>query len=149
MYKLLLWIHVMTAIALLGPTYLFPALARRRGSPPNVTILRVEMLISRYVRAFLVIALLSGGWLIGLSPFTSDGRFSDATWLHLGMTLFFTVAGIGTGYAMPRHRKALAAAERGDDAEAKRLLGEVDRVGPFLGILAAVIVYLMSVKPDF
>lgn len=148
MYKVLLWVHVLSAIVLLGPSYLLPALAKFRGDPPNVTVLKIEMLIERYVSIFVVVALLSGGWLIGVSPITKDGGFSDARWLHIAMGIFFVVAGIGTGYALPRHKKALAAAEAGKAAESKRLLAQVDRVGPILGLGAAAILYLMLIKPD-
>lgn len=148
MYKVLLFVHVMAAIALLGPTYLAPALARMRGTPPSPAILRVESAMHRYGTAFVVVALLSGGWLIGVSPLTRDGGFGEARWLHLGMLLFFVAAGVVTGYVGPRLKKALAASDRGDGAEAARLLEPVDKVvGPILGVTGAVIVYLMLNKP--
>ena len=147
MYEVLLWVHVFTAIALLGPTYLSPVLARFRGHPPSPQVLRIEAAMHRYAVVFVVVALLSGGWLIGLSPFTKD-RFGEAQWLHLGMLLYFIGAGLVTGFMGPRLKKALAAADRGDGAAATRLLEPVDKVvGPVLGVLGAVIVYLMLNKP--
>ncbi|MGH8997931.1 MAG: DUF2269 family protein [Acidimicrobiia bacterium] len=148
MYEPLLFVHAFSAIALMGPAYLLPLVARMRGTPPSVAVLRVEALINRYVGIFAVVALLSGGWLIGESPLLED-RFGDARWLHVGMTLFFVMVGVGHGFALPRTRKALAAAERGEGEQAARLLGPVDRIaGPVLGVLGAVIVYLMVIKPD-
>jgi hypothetical protein len=102
----------------------------------------------RYGAAFYVVAFLTGGALIPLSPATRDGGFLHAQWLHLGIGLWFVAAGVVTGYITPRVKKALAAAEGGDGGEAKRLLVPVDTVaGPVAGVLAAVIVYLMLVKP--
>ena len=147
MYKVLLWIHVFTAIALLGPTFLAPVVARMRGNPPSPQILQVEAAMQRYGTIFVVVALLSGGWLIGLSPFTKD-RFGEARWLHLGMLLYFIAAGLVTGYIGPRLKKARAAVDRGDGGEANQLLEPVDKVvGPVVGVFVAVIVYLMVNKP--
>jgi hypothetical protein len=148
-YNVLLFVHVFAAVALLGPNYLGPALAKLRGDPPSPVILRVESVMGRYGAAFFVVALLSGGWLIGLSPFTKDGGFKDARWLHVSIGLWFIAAGVVTGYINPRVKKALAAAEGGEGAEAKRLLAPVDTVaGPVVGVLAAVILYLMLLKPS-
>ncbi len=149
MYKFLLFIHVFAAIAMLGPTYLLPALMKMRGDPPSATVLRVEYLIERYVTGFVVVALVTGIGLISTSPLVKD-HFGDARWLHIAITLFLIYAGLGTGYAHPRMRKAVKAGEAGDAAEVRRLLDPLDKVvGPILGVLAAAILYLMLIKPDF
>ncbi|HEV7861654.1 MAG TPA: DUF2269 family protein [Acidimicrobiia bacterium] len=149
MYKVLVFIHVFAAIAMLGPTYLLPALMKLRGDPPSATVLRVEYLIERYVTGFVVVALVTGIGLISTSPVVKD-HFGDARWLHVSITLFVIYAGLGTGYAGPRMRKAVKAGEAGDTAEVHRLLDPLDKVvGPVLGVLAAVILYLMLIKPDF
>ena len=149
MYKFLLFLHVFAAITMLGPTYLLPALAKMRSDPPSVTVLRIEYLIERYVTGFVVVALVTGVGLISQSP-AVKGHFGDAHWLHLGIFLFVVNAGLGTGYAGPRMKKAIAAGEAGDTAEVRRLLDPLDKVvGPILGVIAAVIVYLMLIKPDF
>jgi hypothetical protein len=148
-YNVLLFLHVFAAVVLLGPNYLGPALAKLRGDPPSPVILRVEAVMGRYGSAFFVIALLTGVWLITLSPFTKDGGFKEARWLHISIALWFIAAGVVTGYINPRVRKALAAADRGDGGEAKRLLAPVDALAsPVVGVLAAVILYLMLAKPS-
>ena len=149
MYKVLIFLHVFAAIAMLGPTYLLPALSKMRGDPPSVTVLRIEYLIERYVTGFVVVALVTGVGLISQSP-AVKGHFGDAHWLHLAIFLFVVNTGLGTGYAGPRMKKAIAAGEAGDTAGVHRLLDPLDKVvGPILGVVAAVIVYLMLVKPDF
>jgi hypothetical protein len=145
-YSILRFVHVFSVVALLGPNYFGPVLARFRGNPPSPVILRLETVMARYASAFFVVALLSGLWLIWLSPFTTD--FGEARWLHIALALFFVAAGVATGYITPRVKKAAAAAERGDAAEANRLLAPVDAVAsPVVGLLAAVILYLMLAKP--
>ena len=149
MYKFLLFVHVFAAIVMLGPTYLLPALSKMRGDPPSVTVLRIEYLIERYVTGFVVVALVTGIGLISQSP-AVKGHFGDARWLHVAIFLFVVNAGLGTGFAGPRMKKAIAAGEAGDAAEVRRLLDPLDKVvGPILGVIAAAIVYLMLIKPDF
>jgi hypothetical protein len=148
-YKFLLFIHVFAAIAMLGPTYLLPALMKMRGDPPSVTVLQVEYVIARYATGFTVVALATGAGLMSTSPLVND-RVSEAVWLHISITLFLIVAGLGTGYAGPRMKKAVKAGEAGDTGEVRRLLDPVDKVvGPIMGLLTAVILYLMLIKPDF
>lgn len=149
MYKLVLFIHVFAAIAMLGPVFLSPALMRMRGDPPSVTILRVEALIETYSAGFTVVALATGAGLMSTSPLLED-RIGEAVWLHVAVTLFLITAGLGTGFVNPRVRKAVKAAEAGDAAEVRRLMDPVDKiVGPVISVLVAAILYLMLMKPDF
>ena len=149
MYKLLLFVHVFAAIAMLGPVFLSPALMKMRGDPPSAAILRVEQLIGKYVAGFTVVALATGAGLMSTSPLLED-RIKEAVWLHVAVTLFFIAAGIGTGFVSPRVRKAVQAAEAGDGAEVRRLMEPVDKfAGPVLSVLVAAILYLMLIKPDF
>jgi uncharacterized membrane protein len=147
-YKALLFIHVLAATALLGPIYVFPLLARMRGTAsPDMTVLKIEVMLQRWVSAIAGVSLISGGWLIGESPFVKD-RFGDARWLHFGMAVFFVLAGLASGYAGPKTAKAMNAVRDGDVEGANKLLAPVDRiVNPACAILGAVIVYLMVIKP--
>jgi len=148
-YKILIFIHVLAVIAGLGPTYALPALMKLRGEPPSPAVLRAEHAISRYATIAVAVVLVTGLGLINESPVVK-GHFGDAHWLHLAIALFVVLAGLGTGYAAPRMRKAAKAGEAGDTAEVRRLLDPLDKViGPILGLLLAAIVYLMLLKPDF
>jgi uncharacterized membrane protein len=120
-----------------------------RGDPPSPVILRAENIIGRFATWGLVVILVTGIGLISESP-AVKGHFGDAHWLHLAIALFVVLAGLASGFAGPRVRKALAAAEAGDGAAVRTLLDPLDKViGPILAVLTAVIVYLMLAKPDF
>lgn len=148
-YKVLVFVHVLAVIGGLGPTYALPALMKLRGEPPSPAVLRAEHAISRYATVAVAVILVTGLGLINESP-AVKGHFGDAHWLHLAIALFVVLAGVGTGYAAPRMRKAAKAGEAGDGAEVHRLLDPLDKVvGPILGLLTAAIVYLMLLKPDF
>ncbi len=149
MYQLLLFLHVFAVIAMLGPTYALPAFMKLRGDPPSPVLLRAENLIGRFATWGLVVILVTGIGLISDSP-AVKGHFGDAHWLHLAIALFVVLAGLATGFAGPRMRKAVQAAEAGDGAGVRTLLDPLDKVvGPILGVLTAVIVYLMLAKPGF
>jgi hypothetical protein len=148
-YRILVFLHVMSVIAGLGPTYALPALMKLRGDPPSPAVLRAENAIARFATIGVGLILVTGLGLISQSP-AVKGHFGDAHWLHLAIALFVVLAGLGTGYAAPRMRKAVAAAEAGDGTGVRSLLDPLDKVvGPILGVLGAVIVYLMLIKPDF
>lgn len=149
MYKVLLFLHVLSVIVGLGPTFALPGLMKLRGDAPSPSVLRAEYVISRYASIGLGVILLTGLGLISESP-AVIGRFGDARWLHISIGLFIIYAGLGTGFAAPRMRKAAAAAEAGNAAEVQRLLDPLDKVvGPILGLLMAAILYLMLIKPSF
>ena len=149
MYKLLLFLHVLSVIVGLGPTFALPGLTKLRGDAPSPAVLRVEYIISRYASIGVGVILVTGLGLISESPAVID-RFGDARWLHISIALFIVYAGLGTGFAAPRMRKAVAAAQAGDAAAVRRLLDPLDKVvGPVLGLLLAAILYLMLIKPDF
>ena len=149
MYTLLLVIHVFSAIALLGPTYLLPFLPQLVGDPTPNPLYRVAMHIERMVSIFVVVQLVTGVGLIFTDELTYiRDDFGRHWWLHLSMTLFVIAAGIGTGYNLPRTRKALAASSAGDTATAEALMAPVEKVtGPLLGVMGSVIIVLMVWQP--
>jgi uncharacterized membrane protein SirB2 len=149
MYKVLLFLHVLSVIVGVGPTFALPGLMKLRGDAPSPAVLQVEYVISRYASIGLGVILLTGVGLISESPLVI-GRFGEARWLHIAITLFLIYAGLGTGFAAPRMRKAVTAAQAGNAVEVRRLLDPLDKVvGPILGLLLAAILYLMLIKPDF
>ena len=149
MYHFLLFLHVFAVIAMLGPTFALPAFMKLRGDPPSPVILRAENIIGRFATWGLAVILVTGLGLISDSPYVK-GQFGDAHWLHLAIALFAVLAGLASGFAGPRLRKAVTAAEAGDGAAVRTLLDPLDKVvGPILAVLTAVIVYLMLAKPDF
>ena len=149
MYTLLLVIHVLAAIALLGPTYLLPFLPKLVASPMPHPVLQVVAHIERMVTIFVVVQLATGVGLI----FTDELQylrddFGSYWWLHVSMLLFLIAAGIGTGFNLPRTRQALAASTAGDTDRAEALLAPVEKVtGPVLGLLGTVIIVLMVWQP--
>jgi hypothetical protein len=150
MYTLMLVVHVLAAIALLGPTYLLPVLPKLVGTPTPHPAMQVIAHIERRVMVFVVVQLVSGLGLIftdELEYLRSD--FASQWWLYVSMVLFVIAAGIGTGFNLPRTRQALEASQAGDAAKAQELLAPVEKVtGPLLGLVGTVIIVLMVWQPS-
>ncbi len=150
MYTLMLVVHVLAAIALLGPTYLLPFMPKLVGTPTPHPAMQVIAHIERRVTLFVVVQLVSG---LGLL-FTDEleylrDDFGAQWWLWVSMILFVVAAGIGTGYNVPRTRKALEASAAGDTETATKLLEPMEKVtGPLLGVLGTVIIVLMVWRPS-
>src|SRR5664279_630346 len=105
MFTLLIVIHVLSAILLLGPTYLYPFLPRIVDTS-SVPVLTVMKQIEQNVMIFLVVQLLTGVGIIFSSHEAGlRDNFGKNWWLQLSMTLFIIAAGIGSGYNTPRVRK--------------------------------------------
>ena len=122
MYKVLLFLHVLSVIVGLGPTFALPGLMKLRGDAPSPAVLRAEYVISRYASIGLGVILLTGLGLISESP-AVKGHFADAHWLHLGIALFVVLAGLGTGMATPRLRKAARAIASAGSASSPTMNG--------------------------
>lgn len=144
--RLVMFVHVLSAIALLGPMFVFPFLPRVVTAPYPTPVLRVMRLIEDMVLLFLVVQLATGVWLIWLGHWSDD--FSAAKWLQVSIGLFVIAAGLGSGFLRPRLKRALQLSERGDDAGAMKVLEPSEKiVGPLLVVLAVVITFLMVYKP--
>jgi hypothetical protein len=148
MFTFLLVIHVLAAILLLGPTFLFPALPKL-GDTTSVPLLEISHHIERMVSIFVVVQLVTGlGLLFSDEMQYARDDFGGQWWLWVSVLLFLVAAGIGTGYNAPRYRKALAASKAGDQSTAAKLLEPCEKItGPILGVIAVVIIVLMVWRP--
>jgi hypothetical protein len=150
MYTLLLVVHVLAAIALLGPTYLLPFMPKLVGTPAPHPAMQVIGHIERRVTLFVVVQLVTGLGLI----FTDELEylredFGNQWWLWVSMVLFVVAAGIGTGFNVPRTRKALEASAAGDSETAAKLIEPMEKItGPLLGVIGTVIIVLMVWQPS-
>ena len=147
LYRILLFVHVVAAVMLLGPIFAHPLVRTFRGNPIIANVLKIEEALARIHVIGVIVMLVTGGWLITESP-TTDGRFGDATWLHLSLVLYVAWAGVTTGGLVPALRKARSAHETGGDQQATPLLDLIDnRWIPITSALVAMITFLMTFKP--
>jgi uncharacterized membrane protein len=158
LYQVSVAIHVMLAIAVLGPTFAYPIIqmtAEKRFPRQLPAALQIIHTIdSRLVNPGAVLLLGTGifQWIDG------NWDMGEDQWLAIGFTLFIVMLGSAMTFLTPRLKKGAAAAERmveaaGPDGEVvlseeyKQIMRVPNALGPALAIGVLVIVYLMEVKP--
>jgi len=141
-----LFLHVLVAIAGIGPMFVIPLMDRLATSPAPFQSLRTAIKIQRTYVFALLAQLLTGAWLMLDSKY--DEILGKQMWLHTSF-LFWLIAGsLASGFNLPRSKKALAAAEAGDASRSAALLAPVEKfTGPAVAILTVLIVLLMVWKP--
>jgi uncharacterized membrane protein len=138
-YKIVLFIHIVTAIVAIAPAVVHPILLefekRRDGGDVVALGGRVAATSRIYAIAFVVSGVVGFG-LISMSD--SVIAWGD-TWVWLSIVVWIAVNGVLHALVFPAERGL----GEGDESAVKRL----DTFGPVAGVLVLVLVYLMTVKP--
>ncbi len=144
--KLVLFVHIATAITAIGPAYAFPILGRVFPKDRPVSVLKVYAKMERIITVGLIIMLATGIWLIWLEHLNEN--FGHQGWLNISLLVYAALAVLGVSFNTPRIHKALKLTEQGDQESANRILAPMDKiVGPILGVLGLLIIFLMVYKP--
>ena len=156
-----LFLHVLGAIIAFGPGFSFPIIGRMSGAEPmhGNFATRVSFAIStqRVIPVALTMPVTGIGliWSVGIDPFAPGER-----WLALGIVLYTVALVYSLAIQLPTVRQILAltagpppGAPPGPPAGGPppglmALIVKARRGGLLVSGLAAVIVFLMVVKPD-
>lgn len=150
-YSIGLFIHVLAAVAAFGPTFaygiLFSVLAKYPRSAP--TMFEAIRKVDNYlVNPAMFIVLLAGIYLM------SDGHWDGGeAFIVVGFIVIIALIGLQHAFYRPQGLKAQALAERdleaGDtfSAEFEALARRLGTVGMVSGLLVAVTIFFMTVKP--
>lgn len=143
MRNVVLFVHILAAIALLGPVFLIPLIsATFKGKPPNPVITIMSM-IERQAMQFVPFQLITGFWLVGMQK---GDKWS--MWLIISIVLFVGVGLVAFFVNRPKMNAALQAMHGGNDLKAIELLRIPTKVtGPILALTTMVILFLMVAKP--
>ncbi|MDF2964594.1 MAG: hypothetical protein K0S39_6329 [Paenibacillus sp.] len=135
MDQLFIYLHVLAAI-LMGVYLMFPFLSMRieaMSGPAQVGFLNVLYATNRSGQMALVIALLSGGYLVG------KGGYS-VPWMIIAVVLFLALGGL-TGVLGSAMRKALADP---NGSSVKAHVGKIKSISLISGIIFFLMVTLMK-----
>lgn len=138
-YDIVLYVHVIAAFIAMAPAVAHPIMLEleKRRPDPDVPALASRMVgPSRIYAVALVVAGLVGFGMISLSDNVIS--FGD-TWVWLSIVIWLALNGVLHAMMFPAER-AMAA---GDPAG----LARADRIGPILGVLSLVLIFLMVTKP--
>lgn len=142
-------VHVIGAIAGVGPLFVQPLLLRhvRRRDPSAVGGVMTAMLwVSRaLVTPGLTLLLLAGLYLVG----SGQGEFADP-WVSYGLAAVIVMLGLVGAVIIPRLRKGAALAEDGDVSgeEFGRISKTLEATWSVCVLLAIVAVFLMYIQPS-
>lgn len=147
-----LFIHVLAVVLAFGPTFaygIFIGYADSKAPVAVPAVLSAINLTNRYlVTPAMVVVLAAGFYLL------SKGNISASeSWVQVGFVAIAILFGLVGGYFVPRTRKAIELAERDLAAggelsdEYRKLSTQMARVGQLAGLIVAVTIFFMVVKP--
>jgi uncharacterized membrane protein len=146
-YTLIKWVHVSMAIIAVGFNASYAVwLARVARAPEHQAyVLRgVKVLDDRFANPAYGVLLLTGLWMVAISPWTIT-----TFWILTALILYAITVVLAAAIYTPTLRKQIAALEsEGVASESYRRLATRQRVtGIVLGVIVVGIVFLMVTKP--
>lgn len=148
---ILLVIHILGAIAGIGPTFAFGVIGAKAGKEPGAALTLLEVMMDIEKKLVTPVALftqpISGVLLI--THFGYDKDFFSNTWLVYSIVAFAAILIMSYGpnnKAVHRLVKAMRAGEMGTPTFLKDLK-TTKTLGPIMGILTFTIVIMMVWKP--
>lgn len=144
MFKVLLALHLVAAVFAIGPLVHAATTASRGLRTKDAGAIATSARVSRiYAIASVVVVILGFGLMSAKSPYTHQtvADFGDL-WIWLSVLLWLVAAGLALFVIVPTLQKAA-----GDIESAPALVGKVAASGGIVGILFAVIVFLMVYRP--
>jgi hypothetical protein len=147
-----MFIHVLAVVVAFGPTFgygFFVAAAESKYQEALPGVLRTINDMNRLlVTPAMVILLLAGIYML------ADASISmSETYVSVGFVAIIALFGLVHGYFLPRGRKAVELAERDLGAggelspEYRALSKQIAQVGQLTGLIVAVTIFFMVVKP--
>ncbi len=138
-YNIVLFIHIVAALVAMAPAVVHPILfemEKRRDDGDVVALGRRVAATGRIYAIAVIVAGIIGFGLISMS--SSLIEWGD-TWVWLSILVWVALNGVLHGAMLPAERQL----GEGD----RSAMAKIDRVGPILGVMVLVLIYLMTVKP--
>ena len=138
-YNLVLFLHIIAVLVSMAPAVVHPILfemEKRRDDGDLVALGRRVAATGRIYAIAVIVAGVIGFGLVSMSD--SVIEWGD-TWVWLSILVWVALNGVLHGAMLPAERE-LAGGDR-------TAMARIDRIGPVLGLMVIVLVYLMTVKP--
>ncbi len=144
MFKVLLALHLLAAVFAVGPLVHAATTASRGLRHGDVAAIRSSSRMLRiYTAASVLVVIFGFGLMSSTSPYTHEKVASMAeTWIWLSLVLWLVAAALTFFLVVPALDRAGV-----DVSVAPSLVGRVAGVGGLVGIVFAVIVFLMVYQP--
>lgn len=151
-YHVGLFIHVLAVVLAFGPTFaygFFIGYADTKAPAAVPAVLSAVNLTNRYLVTPAMVVVLAAGFYLLAKGDISAGE----SWVQVGFIAIAILFGLVGGYFVPRTRKAIELSERdlagsgGLSDEYRKLSAQMARVGQLAGLVVAVTIFFMVVKP--
>ena len=150
-YSVGLFIHILAVVLAFGPTFgygFFVALADTQAPRAVPAVHRAVRMTNLFlVTPAMIIVLAAGIYLM------ADGDWGNQSWITVGFIAIIVLFGLVHAFFNPRTKKAIELAERDLAAggelsdEYRRTSAQMARVGQLAGLIVAVTIFFMVVKP--
>lgn len=138
-YNIVLFLHIVAVLVAMAPAVVHPILfemEKRRDDGDVVALGRRVAATGRIYAIAVIVAGVIGFGLISMSD--SLIEWGD-TWVWLSILVWIALNGVLHGAMLPAERSL------GDGD--RSAMAKIERVGPILGVMVLVLIYLMTVKP--
>lgn len=144
MFKVLLALHLVTAVFAIGPLVHAATTASRGLRQGDSAAIRTSSRTIRiYTTASVLVVVFGFGLMSATSPYTDETVASfGELWIWLSVLLWLVAAALAFLVVVPALDKAAADVESGS-----ALVGRVAAAGGVIGLIFAVIVFLMVYQP--
>ena len=150
-YSVGLFIHILAVVLAFGPTFgfgFFIALADTQAPGAVPAVHRAVRMTNLFlVTPAMIIVLAAGIYLM------AKGDWGNQSWITVGFIAIIVLFGLVHAFFNPRTKKAIELAERDLAAggelsdEYRRISAQMARVGQLAGLIVAVTIFFMVVKP--
>jgi len=151
-YNVVLFIHILSAVAAWGVTFTYPIfvrMARARGVADVTYFIHVAARLGvAVIFPASLLLLASGITLVIDGPWEFGG--DEQKWIDVSMTLLVVLIVLGPLFFVPQEKKILSITEGGGGAVAGDLEAKLDRyllVGRINSLIVLVVLFLMVTKP--
>jgi uncharacterized membrane protein len=151
-YSVGLFIHVLAVVLAFGPTFgygFFIGFADTKAPAAVPAVNRVVLITNLFlVTPAMIVVLAAGIYLLAKGDISAS-----ESWVTVGFVAIIVLFGLVHGYFNPRTRKAIELSERdlaagGElSAEYRGVSAQMARVGQLAGLIVAVTIFFMVVKP--
>lgn len=150
-YSVGLFIHVLAVVLAFGPTFgygFFIGFADTRAPAAVPAVHRAVRLTNLFlVTPAMIVVLAAGIYLM------AKGDWGNPSWITVGFIAIILLFGLVHAFFQPRTRKAIELSERDLAAggelsdEYRRVSAQMARAGQLAGLIVAVAIFFMVVKP--
>jgi uncharacterized membrane protein len=151
-YSVGLFIHVLAVVLAFGPTFgygFFIGFADTKAPAAVPAVNRAVLMTNLFlVTPAMIVVLAAGIYLLAKGDISAS-----ESWVTVGFVAIIVLFGLVHGYFNPRTRKAIELSERdlaagGElSAEYRGVSAQMARVGQLAGLIVAVTIFFMVVKP--